>query len=348
MLKALAALTLFLAIFPGETFSLTDDGEVIPPVLQNRAAEGVVAKRADSSSPQAIPSIQVPSAEQQLVLMAQALDRQSYWGTMTYEFGGPLETLSFEKLDSKQGRLERIRHLSGRPREFLRQLPLDYCANAASRLFVGAGSGPLQQLSLHYDFQLIGQNRVADRPVNIVQIRPKDELRYGYTLGIDRESNLPLMLTLTGARGQVLERFQFVQLSLGPVSDMFDGTDMAPFSDVEGSQRLDFSTKSCTSPPSWQGWQPQWLPVGFVAASVDLQGGQTAMSFTDGLTSVSIFVSPADRVSGAIGVVQRGATAAAMTMVALQQQSYKVSVVGEIPPAVANRIASSVIFNERP
>ena len=280
------------------------------------------------------------SAEQQLLAMANALDQQSYQGTLTYEFGGPLETLAFEHLVQEQGTQERIRHLSGRPRDFSRKLPSNYCGNAAMRLFSEVGDTPFQRLGLHYNFQSAGENRVADRTVDIVKITPKDTHRYGFTLGIDRESHLPLMLTLTGERGQVLERFQFVQLTLGPVEQ--------PTSVSDASQRLAFTKEACSTPKAWDGWKPQWLPAGFVPARVDATDEQAVMSFTDGLASISIFVSPIEDVSGAVGVVQRGATVAAMTMVALNQRSFKVSVVGEIPPAIARKVAASVAYQAAP
>ena len=87
-----------------------------------------------------------PSAEQQLLAMAHALEEQSYQGTLTYEFGGPLETLAFERLVQEQGTQERIRHLSGRPRDFSRSLPSDYCGNAAMRLFAEEGNTPFERL----------------------------------------------------------------------------------------------------------------------------------------------------------------------------------------------------------
>ncbi|HEY7771893.1 MAG TPA: MucB/RseB C-terminal domain-containing protein [Marinagarivorans sp.] len=277
------------------------------------------------------------SAEQQLLLMAQALEQQSYRGTLTYEFGGPLETLAFERIVREQGTQERIRHLSGRPRDFSRRLPSDYCGNAAMRLFNADGDAPLDRLGAYYSFDQVGQNRVADRAVNIIQISPKDDHRYGFTVGVDQQTHLPLMLTLTGERGQVLERFQFIELALGPLSQTT--------SVGNASQHLAFTREACASPESWSGWQPQWLPRGFVPARVEAHDKHAVMSFTDGLASLSIFVSPIDDVSGAVGVVQRGATVAAMTMVAFNQHSYKVSVVGEVPAGIARRVASSVTYS---
>lgn len=271
-----------------------------------------------------------------LVQMAEALDHQSYGGTFTYEFGGPLETLVFERLVREQGTRERIRHLSGVARDFSRQLPKNYCGNAASRLFLAEEASALDKLGEHYAFRYLGSNRIADRHVNLVQVLPNDGARYGFTLGIDKQTHLPLMVTLTGTRGQVLERFQFVQLALGPVLD--EQVLASP------SQKLPFTQASCELPQPITGWLPAWLPEGFVAARIIERDGQSIISYTDGLASLSVFVVPIRQATGAVGLVQRGATVAAMTMAARGQESFKVSVVGEVPPPIARKVAASVRF----
>lgn len=274
----------------------------------------------------------------ELVLMSAAIESKSYQGTLTYEFGGPLETLAFERLMGDSGTQESIRHLSGQPRSFSRSLPQDYCSNAATRLFMQAGSAPLQYLSRYYQFSAIGQNRIADRLVNLIQIQPINDDRYGFTLGIDQASHLPLMLTVTGYRGQVLERFQFVDFHLAKPNEHAN-------KQIYAAQKLPFTQARCKTPQGLVGWLPSWLPAGFVLASANAQeDSTTVLSFTDGLASVSVFVTPIAKVTGAVGVVKRGATVAAMTMVAVDQQSFKVSVVGEVPPAVARRIASSMVY----
>ncbi|WP_156317002.1 MucB/RseB C-terminal domain-containing protein [Marinagarivorans algicola] len=341
-IKCLLGITLTVALWPSMCWA--------------QAQASMNASSVDSSKPSALSLAAVASSHRngaanpelkkaapispraQLMLMAAAIENQSYQGTLTYEFGGPLETLAFEHLVSQQGTEERIRHLSGEPRNFSRSLPQNHCGNAAARLFMPAGGTPLQSLSRYYRFSMIGQNRIADRSVNVIQIQPIHEDRYGFTLGVDQASHLPLMLTITGRRGQVLERFQFVELNL--TKPDFD----AP-STVRTAQKLPFTQARCQAPLTLKGWQPSWLPAGFVVASTHAQAnGHTVMSFTDGLASLSIFVAPIAQVTGAVGVVKRGATVAAMTMAAAGQQSFKVSVVGEVPPAVARRVASSVVY----
>ncbi|MDZ7923239.1 MAG: MucB/RseB C-terminal domain-containing protein [Marinagarivorans sp.] len=276
--------------------------------------------------------------ERELLLMVAALDEQSYQGTLTYEFGGPLETLVFEHLVSTSGTQERIRHLSGYQRFFSRHLPHEHCSNAAMRLFAQQGQNPLGHLENYYAFRALGQNRFADRRVNMVQILPKDQYRFGFTLGIDSETHLPLMVALMGPRGEMLERFQFIQMAAVAPSNDSSAASMA------GAQALAYADSNCEQPLLESGWQPQWLPDGFVLASIDDSAHKTVMSYTDGLASLSIFVVPITEASGAVGVVQRGATVVAMLLAAQNQKSYKVSVVGEVPAGVARRVASSVIY----
>ena len=233
----------------------------------------------------------------ELMLMSAAIENKSYQGTLTYEFGGPLETLAFERLMGDSGTQESIRHLSGQPRNFSRLLPQNYCNNAATRLFMQAGSAPLEHLSRYYQFSVIGQNRIADRLVNLIQIQPINDDRYGFTLGIDQVSHLPLMLTVTGYRGQVLERFQFVNFHLGKLNGQ-------THEQIYAAQKLPFTQARCKTPQGLGGWLPSWLPAGFVVASANTQEDGTAvLSFTDGLASVSIFITPIAKATGAVGVV---------------------------------------------
>ncbi len=288
------------------------------------------------------------SAVIQLTRMMEALEKQSYQGTLTYEFGGPLETLSFKKMIAGNETHERIKHLSGKSRDFLRKTPGGTCRNAASRLLLNANGAdevgtndPLVRLNRFYSFRRIGQNRIADRLADIIQIRPRKADRYGMTLGIDRDSSLPLMMTVNDIRGKVLERFQFVELSLAPT--------IGPLHSEQASQRLLIKDRPCEEPIIEQGWVARWLPDGYALASTSQKkpsenGSKTYLSFTDGLSSISIFVAPAEQMTGAVGVVQRGATVAAMTLVAKGGESFKVSVVGEVPPSVAHKVAASIAY----
>lgn len=357
-LKCLLAITAYAALLPSicwaQAQASVDTSKPNMAIEPSLAIESSAAMQATGSSARdavnpALKKAASISASAELMLMAAAIESQSYQGTLTYEFGGPLETLAFEHLVSHQGTEERIRHLSGEPRNFSRSLPQNYCGNAATRLFMRAGGTPLQYLSRYYRFQTIGQNRIADRLVNVIQIQPIHDDRYGFTLGIDQVSHLPLMLTVTGHRGQVLERFQFVELNLTQSTTNTD-TDTQPdthtYTTAHTAQKLPFIQARCQTPTLLKGWKPSWLPAGFVVASVrsSQASGQTVLSFTDGLASISIFVTPIAQATGAVGVVKRGATVAAMTMAAVGQHSFKVSVVGEVPPAVARRVASSVVY----
>ena len=292
---------------------------------------------------QASPSKLGLSAAAQLAKMVEALEKKSYQGTLTYEFGGPLETLLFKKIISKSETHEHIKHLSGKSRDFLRKTPKMTCRNAASRLLFNAESaevnGPheaLAHLSRYYSFRRLGQNRIADRLADIIQIRPRKADRYGMTLGVDRDSSLPLMMTVNDLRGKVLERFQFVELNLAPSGGLPNKE--------RASQRLIIKDRPCDTPIIEQGWVARWLPEGYALASISQENGKTYLNFTDGLSSLSIFVVPAHQMSGAVGVVQRGATVAAMMLIAKGGQSFKVSVLGEIPPTVARKIASSIAY----
>jgi sigma-E factor negative regulatory protein RseB len=89
-------------------------------------------------------------------------------------------------------------------------------------------------------------------------------------------------------------------------------------------------------------WQVAWVPAGFAfAGQRQLANGQAMLMYTDGLTTVSIFIEAS---SGVIpeGVGKRGATLAFMSRLVVKDTVYRVSVVGEIPVAAAAKIAQNI------
>lgn len=84
------------------------------------------------------------------------------------------------------------------------------------------------------------------------------------------------------------------------------------------------------------------MPPGFAfAGERRVQQKIDMLMYTDGLASFSVFIEPTD---GAIpeGVAQRGATLAVMNALNYQGKSYRITVVGEIPVATAQKIAQNL------
>ena len=66
------------------------------------------------------------------------------------------------------------------------------------------------------------------------------------------------------------------------------------------------------------------------------------LMYTDGLTTFSVFIDPVIDTFTVEGQARRGATVAYMQQVERRNLPYSVTVVGEIPPITARRVAESV------
>ncbi|MFC6671678.1 MucB/RseB C-terminal domain-containing protein [Marinobacterium aestuariivivens] len=86
------------------------------------------------------------------------------------------------------------------------------------------------------------------------------------------------------------------------------------------------------------GWQARWLPDGFQNVRHEVLPESEVMLFSDGRHAVSVCIEPFGRQSVAEGVTQ----SSDMVAVGKRQGQYFVTVVGDVPLMIADRIASSV------
>lgn len=196
-----------------------------------------------------------------------------------------------------------------------------------------------QLLSQYYDFVPVGRARVVDRPAQVVRIVPRDDFRYSYVVWLDEESKLLLRADLLDRDGETLEQYRVVSYLIAPElsNAMAKLNDIAlpPVITFEPQTKLDMS------------WSPSWLPGGFAEISrsrhrlpnVDLP--VESKLYSDGLFSFTVYVSPSDGRNIREQLVRQGRR----TVQTEQQGQYEVTVVGELPPATAKRIAHGVKFS---
>lgn len=282
------------------------------------------------------------SVDHLLETASRALQEQSYRGRFTYEFGTTLETLEIVHLVQDGVEYERITHLNGVEREFLRGGREPNCVSTGSFLLRGGlipqAAGAVS-LSQSYHFYIRGRDRIAGRDAEVVQAVPKDEYRYGMTLAVDRLSGLPLMSLITVSNKSAIERFQFTELEVGP--DIEAGS-VSP----TGSQhaRLDGASVSCTKLPAGKSiWRAGWLPPGFVVSHITSDSEGDALTYTDGIASFTLFIKPLPEPSSfKQGMARRGATTALMSVVPAFPHSVGVVLVGEVPFATAQQVVTAI------
>lgn len=274
--------------------------------------------------------------------MAQANRELSYKGIFTYEHAGVLKSVRVERSVYDGIEHQRLRYLSGPPREVERVTRSGDCPGTGHRRLrgmvpVSSGEAPIDR---HYNLHWRGEDRIADREVEVVHLDPRDGFRYGYVFAIDRETGLLLQSMLVGGSSRrVLERFQFVDIDLVEPGEMPSG--LAARAGKAGECR---QGEAVTAPSDWEAG---WVPPGYTLADYSTAGeGLESLLYTDGLTVFSVFL---DRSGGNnIPEVQarRGATIVQLKKVMSDRGEYAVSVVGEIPAEAAERIATFVTLKE--
>lgn len=247
---------------------------------------------------------------------------------------------------------ERIAHLGGPRREILRTgQQVSYILPQGDESFVEESAlptGPFgrlfvrgQELGVNYGFRLSGRSQVIGRPTVCLEVHPLDSDRYGYLLWLDEDTGLLLRSELRDAEGNHLETVQFTELTVGDsVLASALEPDMAGL--VVRPGVVQQARQELKSVPA--NWEIGWVPAGFQmtdALSRDDADARVHVMYSDGLATFSLFIEPASR--RASGVVSRnGATVLLSHDLTGRHGDFRVTVVGEVPPGTAQRIAESV------
>lgn len=208
--------------------------------------------------------------------------------------------------------------------------------------FAEAFARQLMPVSRWYRATLVGEDRVAGyRTVNIA-LDALDPYRYSHKLWLEKSTGLLVKGSVQDADGRVMEHFQFTSLEI--TDDIADDEFVIRTEGREIARRLPENPPAPGSLPlsGVNGWELGWRPDGFMPASVPRNGRAHAVAFSDGLAAFSVFVEPLGRLKMPAGVSRIGATTVFTHELEVSGQPVLVTVVGEVPPGTARRVAESV------
>lgn len=188
----------------------------------------------------------------------------------------------------------------------------------------------MSHLSDHYRLRIDGEERIAGRHAVRLDIEPLDSMRYGHQLWLDQATALPLKQVLLDIDGRVLETFQITDIERPRLHD--------------GYVRLDELRQAPPDP-----WSPGWLPPGYTAQPVSTRSSvhDDAVGhrlFSDGLSSLSLFVEPIDGDGQTLapGMHRLGISYAAVRHLEVGGQPLQLVAMGELPPQVLLRIVEHI------
>ncbi len=186
-----------------------------------------------------------------------------------------------------------------------------------------------EHVEAYYDVTLENEERVAGRVASRLQFEPLDDNRYAHTWWVDEETGLLLKHELSDAQDRVVETFQMTQLQS---PELYDGPLME-----EGAPASE-------QPP----WQVGWLPEGFVPQPAEITSDNPLAQrfYSDGLSSVSVFVTQADDQALEKGAYSLGVSAVAIELIESEDARWQLIGVGELPVAQVRRIVQSIELDE--
>lgn len=297
-------------------------------------------------------------AQSLLRAMAEAYHQLEYQGRFIYAHGADISTMEVRHAVIDGHEYERLTHLDGQLAELIRnddQIVFIHPGQTMTRLPASGGMGPLSvrdrmaRVPEQYNVLLDGEGRVAGRQTMRLRLAPLDNHRHGYRLWLDRESSLLLKSEMVDDTGRALERVEFVSLDLSPQLSL---SDFEPPRTL--GERVLASVDDDALPTGRLPLNAGWLPGGFAAAERDLRrpGGQrdarpiVARTFSDGLAAFSIFVEDVTTSDREEGVSRMGPTVAVTRYLNHAGVDYRLTLIGEVPLATAERVVASVSLGE--
>jgi sigma-E factor negative regulatory protein RseB len=198
-----------------------------------------------------------------------------------------------------------------------------------------------KRLAPYYDFISVGRTRIADRLCEVIRVVARDGTRYSYIVWLDSETKLPMRVDLLDRDGETLEQFRVVAFNVSEQvsSNMqtLSTASLPPLLSVPVGDKVKFN------------WLPSWLPQGFVEVAGSRRTLPTidtpveSRLYSDGLFSFSVNVNHANANSSE-QVLRTGRRTVSTSV----RDSSEITIVGELPPQTAKRIADSIKFKAAP
>lgn len=286
--------------------------------------------------------------------MNRAVDELNYRGTFVHVIDGTPETLNIVHRNVAGNSGERILSLDGPRREIVREndqvrwiLPDQKLVLLETRKDVSPLVSALPSYSAdlepHYEINLRATARIANRPAQMIEIKPRDEFRYGYVLWLDQETAMPLKSQLMDERGHTVEQILFTEINLaGDIA----AADLEPTINTAGFSTLRPPESGSALVAADVPWRASAVPGGFklsAATQSPMPGSKYPVEhlvYSDGLATVSVFIEdPKAKAEVNDGFSKVGST----NTFSLTLRGRKVTAVGEVPRQTVRTIASSLV-----
>lgn len=295
------------------------------------------------------------SVNEWLTRMQEASRQRAYTGTLVVSAGSVMSASRIWHVCDGVQQMERIETLTGAPRTTIRRnnevitfVPDAKTAWIEEReslgLFPDLLRTPANAIPKYYEVRETGVQRVAGHLADVVEILPRDPLRFGFRIWSEQKTGLVVKLQTLGEKDVVLEQLAYSELQLDAPVRMDKLRKM--MKDTRGYEVYRPVVKKTT--PEAEGWQFKDVAPGFLRMSCHTRDASESTEvssvpmqciFSDGLASVSLFVEPLDaRRHGAETSAVMGATHS----LGMRLGNHWLTVLGEVPPVTLQRFAQAL------
>ncbi|EWS64151.1 Sigma factor AlgU regulatory protein MucB precursor [Hydrogenophaga sp. T4] len=250
------------------------------------------------------------SVNEWLTRMQEASRQRAYTGTLVVSAGSVMSASRIWHVCDGVQQMERIETLTGAPRTTIRRnnevitfVPDAKTAWIEEReslgLFPDLLRTPANAIPKYYEVRETGVQRVAGHLADVVEILPRDPLRFGFRIWSEQKTGLVVKLQTLGEKDVVLEQLAYSELQLDAPVRMDKLRKM--MKDTRGYEVYRPVVKKTT--PEAEGWQFKDVAPGFLRMSCHTRDASESTEvssvpmqciFSDGLASVSLFVEPLD------------------------------------------------------
>lgn len=285
---------------------------------------------------------------------ASAARELNYQGLFVYHNGAIIRSVQITHIYEGGREFTRNVVLDGRPREVFSEGDDIVIFNAKNdkvviekrrgqNLFPAMLPTQLHPLKQNYQLKFVGQERIAGRLAQVIDMIPNDNLRYQYRIWSDTEYGLLLKMSMLDAQGHTLEQIGFNQVSMLQTKDLdwfqpkIDASKPYIMDDTTDLTHVEDNLVVPNLPAGYKKVDQIRLRV--PGRTVPVQ----QLIFSDGLASVSLFVEPVIKgVQPRIGKKTMGST----NVYAHVLNGYQLVVVGEVPAQTVEQIAQQVTFKK--
>lgn len=322
---------------------------------QTPSAAPSAASTVSTALPQAMPVQR--SVSEWLMRMYNASSRRAYVGTFVVSSAlGNLSTSRIWHVCDGDQQMERVDAMNGIARTTLRHnddvvtfVPALKLARAEKRDSFGmfpnlfrAGDSSIAEF---YAARAVATDRTAGHEADVVNITPKDKLRFGYRVWSEKKTGLVIKLQTLDTEGRVIEQSAFSELQLDAPVKMDKLAQM--MANTEG-YRIE-KTEVVKTTAAAEGWALKAAVPGFKSISCFKRAMDTSVSaapgsakdsansamqwvFSDGLATVSLFLEIYDQQRHLQeGLQALGATQSLTRHVRDKDGDWWLTVLGEVP-----------------